>query len=257
MKQYIAYFRSWPRKSPSRVEITTQETEAARFVSYNNGQGQGRIIAEYTDKETKLRGHRPELAKAIDHAIRSEATLVICHLGRLARNVPVTRMLLESQVDFVCLDNQEINRRSIHIIANVAEEETRKVSDRSKSALAAAKARGVKLGSADPRLWKGREHLRGTKKAIAAAAQEEEGCDPEYLRLPHAGNSGAKRTRRDVARDRGVAESAGPDHDGRQTVHPDRRVAADRPLPREGMARQHQEAKRGEQGQTRIVRIAS
>jgi DNA invertase Pin-like site-specific DNA recombinase len=146
--------------------------EAARFVSYNNGKGQGRIIAEYTDKETKLRGHRPELAKAIDHALRSEATLVICHLGRLARNVPVTRMLLESQVDFVCLDNQEINRRSIHIIANVAEEETRKVSDRSKSALAAAKARGVKLGSADPRLWKGREHLRGTKKAIAAAARK-------------------------------------------------------------------------------------
>ena len=144
----------------------------ARFVSYNNGQGQGRIIAEYTDKETKLRGHRPELAKAIEHAIRSEATLVIAQLGRLARNVPVTRMLLESQVDFVCLDNQEINRRSIHVIANVAEEETRKISDRSKSALAAAKARGVKLGSADPRLWKGREHLRGTKKAIAAAARK-------------------------------------------------------------------------------------
>ena len=172
MKQYIAYFRSWPRKSPSRVEINTQETEVARFVSYNNGQGQGRIIAEYTDKETKLRGHRPELAKAIEHAIRSEATLVIAHLGRLARNVPVTRMLQESEVDFVCLDNQEINQRSIHVIANVAEEETRKISDRSKSALAAAKARGVKLGSADPRLWKGREHLRGTKKAIAAAARK-------------------------------------------------------------------------------------
>ena len=144
----------------------------ASFVSYNKGQGQGRIIAEYTDKETKLRGHRPELAKAIEHAIRSEATLVIVQLGRLARNVPVTRMLQESQVDFVCLDNQEINQRSIHVIANVAEEETRKISDRSKSALAAAKVRGVKLGSADPRLWKGREHLRGTKKAIAAAARK-------------------------------------------------------------------------------------
>jgi len=73
-------------------------------------------------------------------------------------------MLLESHVDFVCLDNEDVHRRSIHVIANMAEEETRKVSDRSKTALAAAKARGVKLGSADPRLWKGREHLRGTKK---------------------------------------------------------------------------------------------
>ena len=142
------------------------------MVSYNNGRGQGRIIAEYTDRETKLRGHRPELAKAIEHAIRSEATLVIAHLGRLARNVPVTRMLQESQVDFLCADSPDIHRRSIHVIANVAEEETRKVSDRAKSSLAAAKARGVKLGSADPRLWKGREHLRGTKKAIAAAARK-------------------------------------------------------------------------------------
>ena len=248
MKQYIVYFRSWPRKSPSRVEINTQETEAARFVSYNNGQGQGRIIAEYTDKETKLRGHRPELAKAIEHAIRSEATLVIAHLGRLARNVPVTRMLLESQVDFVCLDNQEINRRSIHIIANVAEEETRKISDRSKSALAAAKARGVKLGSADPRLWKGREHLRGTKKAIAAAARKKKEATRNTYAFLMPEIQAQQRTGRDAARDRGVAESAGPDHDGRQTLHPDRRVAADRPLPGQGMARQHQEAEPGEQG---------
>ena len=168
VKQYIAYFRAWPRKSPSRVELTTQQTEVARFVSYSGG----RIVAEYTDKEKKQRGDRPELAKAIEHAIRLEATLVIAHFARLARNVPVTRMLLESHVDFVCLDNFDITRRSIHVIANVAEEETRKVSDRAKSALAAAKARGVKLGSADPRLWKGREHRRGTYKAIAAAAKK-------------------------------------------------------------------------------------
>jgi DNA invertase Pin-like site-specific DNA recombinase len=54
----------------------------------------------------------------------------------------------------------------------MAEEETRKVSDRSKAALAAAAARGVKLGSARPGHWKGREHQRGTKLAIAAAARK-------------------------------------------------------------------------------------
>jgi DNA invertase Pin-like site-specific DNA recombinase len=168
MKQYIVYFRVWSKKGPSSVELTAQKDEVARFVSFHGG----RVAGEYTDREVKLRGHRPELAKAIDHAIRLEATLVIAHLGRLSCNVPVTRMLLESHVDFVCLDNFDITRRSIHVIANVAEEETRKVSDRAKSALAAAKARGVKLGSADPRLWKGREHRRGTYKAIAAAAKK-------------------------------------------------------------------------------------
>ena len=168
MKQYIVYFRVWSKKGPSSVELTTQKDEVARFVSFHGG----RVAGEHTDREVKLRGHRPELAKAIDHAIRLEATLVIAHLGRLSCNVPVTRMLLESHVDFVCLDNHDIHQRSIHVIANMAEEETRKGSDRAKTALAAAKARGVKLGSADPRLWKGREHKRGTKKAIAAAAKK-------------------------------------------------------------------------------------
>jgi DNA invertase Pin-like site-specific DNA recombinase len=168
MKKYVAYYRQWLKKNRSRVEVWTQENEVERFVSYNGGQ----LVAAYTDREKKQRGDRPELAKAIEHANRSEATLVIAHLGRLARNVPVTRLLLESRVDFVCLDNHDIHQRTIHIIANMAEEETRKVSDRAKTALAAAKARGVKLGSADPRLWKGREHLRGTRKAIAAAARK-------------------------------------------------------------------------------------
>jgi DNA invertase Pin-like site-specific DNA recombinase len=167
MKQYVAYYRVWPKQTPSSAEIRVQKNEVARFVSYNGG----RIIAEYTDRENN-RGDRPEFAKAVEHALRSEATLVIAHFGRLSRNVPATRLLLESQVDFLCLDDHEVNSRTIHILAAVANDENRRISDRAKTALAAAKARGVKLGSADPRLWKGREHLRGTKKAIAAAAKK-------------------------------------------------------------------------------------
>jgi DNA invertase Pin-like site-specific DNA recombinase len=166
MKRYIIYYRSWAKKVPSRVEVTAQRADAERFVSYN----QGRIAATYTEKEGK---HEPrvELPKAVDHAQRLEATLVICHIGRLARNVPVTRLLLNSQVDFVCLDNHDIIRSTIHIIAGIAEEETRKVSDRAKTGMALAKARGAKFASARPDHWKGREHLRGTYKAIANAAK--------------------------------------------------------------------------------------
>jgi DNA invertase Pin-like site-specific DNA recombinase len=167
MKKHVVYYRSWPKKSPSHVDLATQEAEAARFVNYN----EGKVIATYTEKEGKV-NRRPEFAKAIEHALRAEATLVIVRLGRLARNIPVTRALLESQVDFVCCDAPSANRRTIHILANTAEEETRKVSDRSKAALAAAAARGVKLGSARPGHWKGREHQRGTKLAIAAAARK-------------------------------------------------------------------------------------
>lgn len=173
MKQYIVYFRDWPTKTPSSIELTTQKDEVAKFVHFHGG----RIAGEYTDRETKLRGERPALAKAIEHARRLKATLVIAHLGKLVRNVPVTRMLLdaaasaEEGLDFVCLDNHDIHRKTIHIIANMAEIETRKMSDRAKSAAAAAKARGVKLGSHNPRIKAG-NYLKGTYKAIAAAAKK-------------------------------------------------------------------------------------
>lgn len=162
MKKYVVYYRSWPRKTPSHVELSSQKRESERLVSYNQGQ----IIGTYTEKEAK-HTQRPELVRAIEHALRSDAALVIGHLGRLARNIPVTRLLQETKVDFVCCDAPTINRLTIHIMAAVAEDESRRLGDRSKKALALAKARGVKLGSADPRLWKGREHLRGTFKAIA------------------------------------------------------------------------------------------
>ncbi len=168
-KRCIAYFRVWPKKTPSSVDLTTQKDRVANHVSFN----QGRIVGEYTDREGKVRGLRPELAKAIDQAIRLEATLVIAHLGKLVRNVPVTQMLLQASgkgLSFACLDNHDIHERTIHIVANMADRETRKLSDRSKAALAAAKARGVKLGSHDPRVKKA-NFRKGTFKAIAVAAQ--------------------------------------------------------------------------------------
>ena len=247
MKEYIVYLRSWPKKSRSSVDIATQKEEAARFVSFGAGEGPGRIVGEYTDRETHRRGERPELAKAIEHAIRAEATLVIVHLGRLGRNVPVTRMLLDSQVEFRCLDRQEVNPKTIHVVANMAEEETRKVSDRSKAALAAARARGVKLGSHDPRVRKA-NLPEGNLQGDQGGGGEKEGGHPQRLRLHDARDQGPAGTGRDAARDRRMAEQPELYHDGRQALHPDRRVAADRPLPGQGVLGQHEEEDDGLQG---------
>jgi DNA invertase Pin-like site-specific DNA recombinase len=115
---------------------------------------------------------RPELAKAIKHALRCQATIVVPFLGRLARNVSFTRAMLNSGVDFVCCDNGNANRLTIPIMAATAEGESQRISERIKISLANARARGVKLGSNRPGHWEGREHRRGTRRAIAAAARK-------------------------------------------------------------------------------------
>jgi DNA invertase Pin-like site-specific DNA recombinase len=72
--------------------------------------------------------------------------LVIAKLDRLARNVSFVSALMDAGVEFVACDFPQANRLTIHILAAVAENETRLISERTRAALAAAKARGKALG---------------------------------------------------------------------------------------------------------------
>jgi DNA invertase Pin-like site-specific DNA recombinase len=109
--------------------------------------GQHTVIAAYQEVETGKRADRSELAKAIAHTKRAKSTLVIAKLDRLARNVHFLSGLMESRIDFVCCDNPHANRLTLHILAAVAQDEARRISERIKAALAAYKARGGKLGT--------------------------------------------------------------------------------------------------------------
>src|SRR5204863_6654305 len=92
----------------------------------------------------------PRPARAPAPARRNKATLVVAKLDRLARNVEFLAGVLNSAVDFVACDNPAANRLTLHILAAVAEAEAKAISDRTKAALAAYKARGGKLGAELP-----------------------------------------------------------------------------------------------------------
>ena len=164
----IPYYRvSTQKQARSGLGLEAQKEAVAAFVRQHDA----KIIAEYKEVETGKKSDRPRLAEAISHARLAKATLLVAKLDRLARNVAFTSALMESGVEFVACDNPHANRLTIHILAAVAEDEALRISRRTKDALAAAKARGVKLGAARPGHWDGRERLRGWRKAAQASAK--------------------------------------------------------------------------------------
>ena len=142
--QYVAYYRvSTGRQGRFGLGLDAQR-EAVQ--NYMNG-APGKLVAEFTEVMSGRKNNRPQLSLAIRTCRIWSAVLLIARLDRLARNVGLITELIESGLQFVIADFPHANRFTIHILAAVAEYESGLMSERSKAALAVAKARGVKLGS--------------------------------------------------------------------------------------------------------------
>jgi len=122
------------------------EAQQAAVEHYLDG-GDWQLVDAFVEVESTKRKRRPELEKALAACKRHRAILVIAKLDRLARNVHFVSGLMESGVDFVAVDNPHATKLMVHMLAAFAEHEWDQISRRTKEALAAAKARGVVLGS--------------------------------------------------------------------------------------------------------------
>lgn len=143
---YIAYYRvSTDKQGKSGLGLDAQRAAVAGHLA-----GRGDLLAEFTEVESGKKSDRPQLAEALAQCRRRKATLIIAKLDRLARNVAFIANLMESGVEFVACDMPNANRLTLHILAAVAEHEREMISTRTKDALAAAKARGIRLGNPRP-----------------------------------------------------------------------------------------------------------
>lgn len=151
IRSYVAYYRvSTDQQGRSGLGLDAQKAAVLRHV----GTVSGTILSEYEEIESGSRDDRPQLALALAACRAERAVLIIAKLDRLARN---TRFLLSvvhgaGELGVVFCDLPQLppgpaGAFVLTMFAAVAELERGLISQRTRAALAAAKARGVKLGS--------------------------------------------------------------------------------------------------------------
>ncbi len=167
----VAYERvSTARQGRSGLGLEAQRKAIDDFAAERGAE----VLARFTEVESGKVADRPELAKALHLARVTGATLVIAKLDRLSRNAAFLLTLRDSGVRFLAVDMPEANDLTVGIMALVAQQEREAISRRTREALAAARARGVKLGNPNGaaalrRAGRGGQALH---KAVAGNADE-------------------------------------------------------------------------------------
>lgn len=163
---FIAYLRvSTGAQGRSGLGIEAQREAIARFCATHGANVVREFVEVETAKGTDALERRPQLAAALAHAARLGCAVVVAKLDRLSRDVAFIASLMSKQVPFVVTDlGPQADPFLLHIYAALAEQERRMIASRTKVALGAAKARGVKLGGD-----RGHRHSAGDAKAFGAA----------------------------------------------------------------------------------------
>lgn len=142
--RYVAYFRvSTNKQGESGLGLESQRGAVSDYAARTGGE----LLASFTEVESGTKDDRPELLKALRKCRLTGATLLIAKLDRLSRNRRFLLELADSKLDFVAVDMPEANSFTVGILACMADYERQLISERTRAALAAAKARGTILGN--------------------------------------------------------------------------------------------------------------
>lgn len=161
MASYIAYRRvSTGEQQTSGAGLDAQERAIEAFITAQDGVR----VETYTEVQSGGDNDRQELARAMAHAKKIKAWIVVSKLDRLSRNVEFIAGLMNRGVKFVVTEyGHDVDPFVLHIFASLAQKERALISKRTKDALQERKAQGVKLGN--------RTNLADAQKAGGAASK--------------------------------------------------------------------------------------
>ncbi len=163
---FVAYYRvSTKRQGQSGLGIEAQREAVRQYLSDGNWQLKG----EFCEVESGRRADRPQLTAAMAACRVYGARLVIAKLDRLSRDAHFLLGLQKAGIGFVAADMPDANELTVGIMAVVAQAERQMISNRTKAALSAAKARGRKLGGFRGRTVTREDQERGRHVRSASA----------------------------------------------------------------------------------------
>jgi DNA invertase Pin-like site-specific DNA recombinase len=164
MARFIGYVRvSTTDQGKNGHGLDAQRAAIAAFVDRESGE----LVKTFQEIESGSNDHREVFWKAVDAAAKVKATLVVSKLDRLSRSGIRFMVELDKRgVNYVAADNPAMTKLVVHILAAVGEDERQRISQRTREALKAAKAKGVKLGN--PRWDESVEAARAARSAKAA-----------------------------------------------------------------------------------------
>jgi DNA invertase Pin-like site-specific DNA recombinase len=210
--QFVAYFRvSTDKQGKSGLGLDAQREAVARYVA---GQG-GEVVAVFEEVESGKRNDRPQLAKALAACRARRAVLVIAKLDRLARNARFLLSVVEGTgengvvfCDLPTVPPGPVGKFLVTQMAAVAELEAGLIAQRTRAALAAAKARGVRLGNPSPTAGTRETAMRAARARAETAAARAQDLVPYVL---HAQRDGATTLRAlaDALNARGIPTPSG------------------------------------------------